>query len=301
MTMVDSPRTAESIAEVNGIEINFDTIGNPADIPILMIHGLGAQLISWDDEFCEQIAARGHYLIRFDNRDAGHSTHFTDVGMPDLVAYMAAWMSGNKLEAPYYLSDMAADAVGLLDHLGIKSANILGVSMGGMIAQKLVIDYPDRVRTLTSIMSTTGRPELDPPTPEAITLLTSPSASDLAAYIEQQLASARVLNGPKYPVDEARIRRRAPLLWNRGLSPEGTARQLVAVVSSEGRHEALQKVTVPTLVIHGDADPLVPLAGGLDTAESVPNAKLHIMQGVGHAIPMQIWDEIIEIITSHFR
>ena len=211
---------------------------------------------------------------------------------------MAA-MQGKPVQAPYLLSDMADDVVGLLDALGIASAHIVGASMGGAIAQTLAIHHPERVRTLTSIMATSGAPGLPPPTPEALAMLLRPAPTTQAAYFEGYVQTWNLLRAGSFPLDEARDLSRAGQNFARGLNPAGVARQLVAIVASGSRKEALAGVRVPTLVIHGDVDPLVPLACGVDVAESVPGAKLLVIKGMGHALPISMWPQIIDAIAAH--
>jgi len=212
---------------------------------------------------------------------------------------MEAIAQGQAAQAPYTLRDMAADAVGLLDALGIETAHVVGASLGGMIAQEMAIHHPDRVRTLTSIMSTTGAPDLPPSKPEAMAVLLTPAPMDRAGYIEFSLGVSRVLNGPVLPLDEEFLRASAGRIYDHGLSPAGTARQFAAVLTSGSRREALRSVGVPTLVIHGDADPLVPVEGGIDTAESVPGAALMVVEGMGHHIPVAVAPRIVGAIVRH--
>ena len=285
--------------EANGIEIVYDTFGEPSASPMLLVMGLGQQMIFWDEEFCIQLAAQGYWVIRFDNRDVGLSTKFDEAGVPDILALMQAAAQGEAVQAPYLLCDMADDAVGLLDALGIESAHVVGVSMGGMIAQEMAIHHPARVHTLTSIMSSTGNPDLPPPTPEAMAILVTPAPTDRAGYIESSVQTWRVLNGPVFPLDEDLARESAGQSFDRGLSPAGLARQLAAILASESRREALKSVAIPTLVIHGDADPLVPVEGGIDTANSVPGAGLMIIEGVGHDLPPAVEPQVIEAIVRH--
>jgi pimeloyl-ACP methyl ester carboxylesterase len=285
--------------EVNGINIVYDTFGDPAAIPFLLIMGLGGQLVSWDEDFCFQLAAEGYWVIRFDNRDVGLSTKFYEIGTPNILEFMSAVMMGQEVKAPYLLTDMAADAVGLLDALDIASAHVLGVSMGGMIAQTMAIHYPDRVRTLTSIMSSTGDVSLPQPGPQALSLLTEPAPREREAYLDYSVRTWRILGSPGFRFDEDRVRRRAGLSFDRGLNPPGFARQLAAILASGSRREALRDVKIPTLVIHGTADPLVPVAGGIDTAESIPGARLMLIDGMGHDLPVDLWPRLLEAITQH--
>lgn len=294
------PHSDPASVEANGIEIVYDTFGEAsAAPPMLLIMGLGAQMIAWDEEFCAALAARGYWVIRFDNRDVGLSTRFDEAGVPDIPALMQAAAQGEAIQAPYTLRDMADDAVGLLDALGIESAHVVGISMGGGIAQEMTIHHPDRVRTLTSIMSSTGDPQLPPPKPEAAAILVTPAPTDRAGYIESSIKTWRVLSGPGYPLDEDRTRERAGRSFDRGLSPDGTARQLAAIMASGSHKEALKSVQVPTLVIHGDADPLVPVEGGIDTADSIPGAELMIIEGMGHSLPPEVAPQVIEAIARH--
>lgn len=284
---------------VNGIELVYDAFGEPSAPPMLLIMGLGAQMIGWEEEFCTDLAAHGYWVIRFDNRDVGLSTRLDEAGIPDVVALMQAQARGESVQAPYTLRDMAGDAVGLLDALEAESAHVVGASMGGMIAQEMAIHHPERVRTLTSIMSSTGNPELPPPTPEAMSILVTPFPTDREGYLERSVQMWRILGGPGFPLDEDRARKKAEQAFERGLSPEGTTRQLAAVLASGSRKEALQAVTVPTLVIHGDADPLVPVECGMDTAKSVPDAELLVIEGMGHELPPAVAARVIAAIVRH--
>lgn len=297
--MPPEQRTAAAIAQANGIALCYDTFGDPLAPPLLLIMGLASQMIAWDDEFCAQLAARGYRVIRFDNRDIGLSTRFTEAGVPDVAAAFMAAMQGKPVSAPYLLSDMADDAVGLLDALGIDKAHVVGASMGGAIGQTLAIRHAQRLRTLTSIMATTGAPGLPPPTPEALAMLFKPTPTDQAAYFESYRQTWKLLRAGSFPLDEARDLARAGQIFARGLNPAGVARQLTAIVASGSRKEALAAVRVPTLVIHGDADPLVPVACGVDTAGSIPNASLLIIEGMGHALPITLWPRIIDAIAAH--
>lgn len=290
-----------SSAKVNGIEIAYDTFGDPAHPPLLLIMGLGAQMIAWDEAFCRELASRGYWVIRFDNRDVGLSTKFDEAGVPNMLAMLQAQMQGEPVQAPYTLQDMADDATGLLDALEVDSAHIVGASMGGMIAQEMAIRHPERVRTLTSIMSSTGNPDLPPPKPEAITVLITAPPATKEAYIEYGLKTWKILSGPGYPPDEARVAERAARFFDRGLSPAGTSRQMAAILASGSRKESLQSVSIPSLVIHGDADPLVPVEGGIETADTIPNAELLIIEGMGHDLPPSLAPEVIKAIVQHAK
>lgn len=291
--------TPPAFTNANGIELCYDAFGDPQAPPLLLIMGLAAQMIAWDDEFCDRLAARGYRVVRFDNRDIGLSTRLDRAGVPDVPAAFAAAMQGQPIAAPYLLRDMADDAVGLMDALGIEAAHVVGASMGGAIGQTLAIHHPTRLRTLTSIMATSGARGLPPPTPEALAILLKPTPTDQAGYFESYVRTWNVLRAGHFPLDEARDLTRAGQNFARGLNPAGVARQLVAILASGSRKEALATVRLPTLVIHGDADPLVPLACGVDTAESIPGAKLLIVKGMGHALPISMWPQIIDAIAAH--
>jgi len=270
-----------ALVNANGIQIEHETFGDPAAKPLLLIMGLGAQMTRWPVAFCEGLAARDHYVIRFDNRDIGLSTHLEDAGLPDIAALGAAVAQGKPAEAPYSLDDMANDAVGVLDALQINSAHICGASLGGMIAQTLTINHPTRVRSLISVMSSSGNRDLPPPAPEAIAALMSPAAQDREGTIQRALDTAKVIGSPAYPTPEAELRERAGADFDRSFYPIGTARQLAAITVQKDRRPELAKITVPSLIIHGKADALVPLTSGLDTHESIPNSQLMAVEGMG--------------------
>ena len=286
-------------ARANGIDLTFDTFGNATDPPLLLIMGLGTQMIGWDDAFCAQLAAHGRHVVRFDNRDIGQSTKFTQLGVPDVGQVLQAQMLGRPINAPYLLADMADDALGLLDALGIASAHVVGASMGGAIAQTLAIRNPSRVRTLTSIMASSGAPSLPPPTPEAMQALLTPTPLDYAGYLDRYIKTWNILRAGSFPEDEARDAERARAAFERGLNPAGVARQLVAIIASGSRRPALVNLKTPTLVIHGDADPLVPLAHGQDVAAAVPGARIEVIPRMGHALPISMWPRIVAAIARH--
>ena len=294
-------KSPETIVKVNGVDLCYDTFGDPHNPAMLLVMGLGSQMIRWLDVFCEQLAANGYFVIRFDNRDVGKSTKFEEAGIPNIMSMLLEVQQGKAVSAPYTLADMAKDAVGLLDVLKINVAHVVGVSLGGMIAQTMTINYPDRVQTLTSIMSSTGNPDLPQPKPEAQMMLLQAPPSDRDEYIEYTVKRQQVLSGPHYPLDEVNVRDLAARTFDRSVYPQGTARQLAAILASGSRKDALKKVQTPTLVIHGDADPLVPIEGGKDTAASVPGAQLVIIKGMGHDIPPKVAPKIIELITKHAK
>lgn len=299
--MSETEREAgERFAKVGELEICCQTFGRPSDPPLLLIAGLGAQMILWEDEFCAGLAERGLWVVRFDNRDVGKSSPIDWRPPADVGAAIAGRPRGERIAAPYLLKDMAADSVGLMDALGIARAHVVGASMGGMIAQEVAIHWPERVRSLTSIMSTTGDPRLPPPTPAVMTVFTQPPPKTPEEYVEANVAAWLIFRGPGYPEDEKRDRARAIRAAQRGFNPEGGQRQMLAVYASGSRKKTLPNVKAPTLVIHGADDPLLPLAAGEDTAATIPGAKLVVLPRMGHALPLAVWprviDEIMELV-----
>jgi pimeloyl-ACP methyl ester carboxylesterase len=284
------------LARANGIELCYEIFGDAGAEPLLLIMGLGAQMILWDDDFCRQLAARGFRVIRFDNRDIGQSSKLSGGKRLGAVELLKLRFLKIPVAAPYTLHDMAKDVVGLMDTLGIKSAHLVGASMGGMIAQEVAISFPQRVRSLTSIMSTTGNPKVPPPTREATAVLMAPPPATREEYLERFAQTWKVLRVGSFPEDEKLDRSRAERSYERGLNPAGVARQLRAILASGSRKERLASVKAPTLVIHGTVDPLVRPEGGKDTAASIPGAKLLMIDGMGHAIPLPMWPEIIDAI-----
>jgi pimeloyl-ACP methyl ester carboxylesterase len=257
--------------------------------------GLGAQLTLWPMPMIEELVARGFRAIRYDNRDVGLSTKFEGAEAPAMTAIVAALMTGAKPDVPYLLADMAADAVGLLDALGIDKAHVMGASMGGMIAQMVAATYPDRVLSLTSIMSTTGNPMLPPASPEAMAVLTQrPTGTDEEAIVAHGVRAEKVIGSPGYPADEAVLTERVRAGFRRMHYPPGFARQMAAIVGSGDRRAALSTITAPTMVIHGADDPLVPLAGGRDTAETIPGAKIVEIPGMGHNLPEPLIGQVLD-------
>jgi pimeloyl-ACP methyl ester carboxylesterase len=283
----------EQRANSNGIEIVYETIGDPADPPLLLVMGLGMQLIHWDIELCEQLAERGFQVIRFDNRDSGHSTH---VNAP--VPPIGRAMAGLRIDPPYLLSDMAADAFGLLDELGHERAHVVGVSMGGMIAQSMAIARPERVASLTSIMSTTGQRRVSFPRPRAWKVLLGRAPRDREAFIQQSVNVFRLIGSPGFPTDVERLRAVAAVAFERDRDPAGTPRQLAAILASGDRTPALRQLYVPTVVMHGRSDPLVPFRGGVATARAVPGAELIAIPGMGHDLPREIWPRLIDAVSG---
>jgi pimeloyl-ACP methyl ester carboxylesterase len=284
----------------NGIRIEYATFGSEADPALLLVMGLGAQMTRWDDAFCELLAERGLRVIKFDNRDVGLSTHLTDVGAPRMSDIVAALAEGATPEVPYTLQDMAADGFGLLDALGIDRAHICGASLGGMIVQTMALDRPERVLSMTSIMSSTQHPSLPAAHPDAAAVLQQPPAISRNEAIERAVTSSRIIGSPGYPADPKRIRERAAQDYDRAFDPAGVARQMAAAVVATGtRRERLTRLEVPTLVIHGADDPLVPLACGEDTAAAIPDAELLVIDGMGHDLPVELHERLAEAIAAH--
>jgi pimeloyl-ACP methyl ester carboxylesterase len=287
------------IAHANGIDICYEIFGDAKAEPMLLIMGLGAQMVLWDDAFCEKLAERGFRVIRFDNRDIGKSSWLSGGKKLSALELLKLRFLKIPVSAPYRLRDMATDTVGLMDALGIRSAHIVGASMGGMIAQEIAITFPERVRSLTSIMSTTGSPKVPPPTREASAMLMAPPPRTKEEYFERFAQTWKLLRVGSFPEDEAHDRANAERTYARGLNAAGVGRQLRAILASGSRKERLRTVTAPTLVIHGTVDPLVHPFGGKDTAVSIPGAKLLMIEGMGHALPIPMWPQIIEAIDRH--
>ena len=275
----------ERLAPVNGIEIAYQEAGDLDAAPLMMVMGLGTQMLGWDEEFCVLLAERGFRVVRFDNRDIGHSTMLESAGVPGRVDLFL----GRRESAAYLLSDMAADATGLMDHLGIESAHVVGASMGGMIGQTLAIEYPERVRSLVSIMSTTGNRWVGTPTLKVFGLLLAEAPKGRDAYIERIVKTFKVVGSPGYPMDEERFRELAGRLYDRSHNPRGVLRQMHAISASGDRTAALRKLKLPVTVIHGTRDPLVRPSGGRATAKAIPGARLRIVEGMGHDLPRALW------------
>jgi pimeloyl-ACP methyl ester carboxylesterase len=291
--------TNVAFASANGMRLCYETFGDPAAPPLLLIMGLATQMILWDDDFCAQLAARGFHVIRFDNRDIGMSTKLEHARTPSFAEMMLSHATGLRFRVPYLLRDMAADTAGLMDALGIASAHVVGASMGGAIAQEMAVLYPQRVRTLTSIMSTTGNPKLPGPTRPALAVLGKKPPQDRAGYVREYVATWHVLSGDHFPFDPERFARHGANSFDRGINPAGAARQLFAMIASGNRKKSLATVTVPTLVIHGTEDPLIPAAAGVDTAQTIPGARLELIEGMGHSFPREVWPRIIDAIATH--
>jgi pimeloyl-ACP methyl ester carboxylesterase len=285
-------------ANNHGIEIEYDTIGDPSDEPLLLVMGFTAQMIAWDEKFCQALADKGYFVIRYDNRDCGLSSHLDGV-LVDMAAVFSARMTGGDVPpVPYTLSDMADDGMAVLDALGIDRAHIVGASMGGMIVQTMAIEHPQRLRTVTSIMSMTGELDYGQAAPEAMAALMTPPPSDRAQAIEASVEGSKIFSSPRY-FDAARTREQAGESYDRAFYPEGAGRQMGAIVASGDRAEGLRGVNLPFLVIHGRADKLIGLSGGERTAELVPGANLVVLNDMGHDLPEPLWPFVIDVIASH--
>ncbi len=272
------------------IEIAYETIGDSTGIPLLLVHGLGRQLVAWHPDLIKQLVSRGYQVTIFDNRDAGESTHFPEAGVPDI----GRLIERDPGAAVYTLDDLADDAMGLLDVLGWRSAHVLGVSMGGMIAQAMAIRHTERLRCLTSIMATTGAADVGQASDAAMATLLSPPSTTREEYRENSVAGYSVLASTGFAHDLEQIRVRAGLEWDRGYDPDGTIRQVAAIVAGGDRTEALGELRVPTLVVHGDADPLVNVSGGRATAAAIRGAELLEVEGMGHDLPREVWPRLFD-------
>ncbi|MFT4286907.1 alpha/beta fold hydrolase [Nocardioides sp.] len=277
-----------------GIELCYQTFGSPEDEPLLLVMGLGGPMTWWDPEFCQLLADAGFFVIRYDNRDVGRSSR-----MRGRVTFQQLAMAfvGRPIKAPYSIPDLAGDALGLLDHLGIEAAHVVGISMGGMIAQTMAVTAPERVRSLTSIMSTTGNRKVGWQHPILIPgLLTKVRTKE--EYVASGLKMWRLIGSPDYPVSEADLRSRGESTWDRGGSTAGVARQMLAVLTQPDRTKALRQLTVPTTVIHGLADRMVNVSGGRATAKAVPGSQLLLVKGMGHDLPQPLWPTFVGTIRA---
>ncbi|MDX6583173.1 MAG: hypothetical protein QOI10_2357 [Solirubrobacterales bacterium] len=286
--------TGERIAPSNGIELCYEEFGDPGGTPLVLIMGLATQMIHWDDAFCGLLAERGYRVVRFDNRDIGHSTKIDSAGTPGTGA-----MTFGYGRPAYLLADMAADTVGLLDHLGIERAHIVGASMGGMIAQQVAIDHPERALSLCSIMSTTGNRRFRFPRWRAFSLLMAKPPSSREGYIEQAVKTFKVIGSPAYPMNEPRFRELVGRAYDRCFHPPGVARQLHAINCSGNRTKRLRRLALPAVVIHGTADPLVRPIGGRETARAIRGARMVTIDGMGHDLPPELHERFVDEIDSN--
>jgi pimeloyl-ACP methyl ester carboxylesterase len=281
-------------ARVGDLDLAYETFGNAGDPPVLLVMGLATQMIGWPDDFCAGLADRGHFVVRFDNRDTGLSTHLDSAGAADVLAVLG----GDSTSVPYALADLADDTVGLLDALGLDDVHVVGASMGGMIAQLVAVRHPARVRSLTSIMSTTGDPSVGGPSDAALAVLLAPPAGDRENAVQRVVDTYRVIGSPGFEFDESSVRDRAGLSFDRAYDPAGVTRQLGAILTTPDRTRDLKAVSVPTLVIHGSEDALVNVSGGRATAAAVPGAELVVVDGMGHDLPREVWPELTDRICA---
>jgi pimeloyl-ACP methyl ester carboxylesterase len=289
--MVSASRSG--IVPANGMQIAYETFGDPGGRPLLMVMGLGAPMLVWRPELCALLAERGFFVIRFDNRDVGRSTHLREAPPPNLMAAM----TGDVSSASYTLDDMAEDGFALLDALELAAAHVLGASLGGMIAQVMAARRPGRVLSLTSIMSTPA-PGLSNPDPRAQAVLMRSPATSREASIAQMIEVSRITGSPAYPLDEQWCAELAGQLWDLGRDPAGVMRQMMAIFASGDRTEAVRGIRVPTLVVHGDSDPLINVAAGRRTAELIAGAELLIIPGMGHELPRPVWPALADALCA---
>jgi pimeloyl-ACP methyl ester carboxylesterase len=284
-------------ASANGLKITYDSFGDPADPVMILIMGLGTQMIHWNDQFCRLLASKKLWVIRFDNRDIGQSSWLINSPVPSAWDFIGNGLFRKKINAPYLLDDMADDTLALMDVLTIKKAHLVGASMGGMIAQCIALKYPTRVNSLTSIMSTTGDRSLPKPRIRVGAKLLKPLANEIEQYVAQNLSVWRMLHGEHFPFDHDSIEKVIRGSWQRGVNPAGVVRQLSAIIDSPDRTRGLQQLQIPSLIIHGDIDPLVPVECGIATAAAISGSKLKIIEGMGHTLPVQLWRQIVDDIA----
>jgi pimeloyl-ACP methyl ester carboxylesterase len=291
----DSTASGEQFAQLGQVRLCYETFGDPGAPPLLLVMGLASQMLVWEEGFCELLAGRGFRVIRYDNRDVGRSTILRDAPVPKRWQLAVRDPRG----APYSLDQMADDAAGLLAHLELPAAHVVGASMGGMIAQALAIRHPDRVLSLVSIMSTTGARRVGRPHPRLALRMLRRVARDRDGYIADHIQTYRDIGSPAYSFDEEARRELAGRMFDRGIHPAGSARQIAAIVTASDRTAALRRLRMPTTVIHGDADPLVNVSGGRATAAAIPDATLVIMPGMGHDLPRELWPKIADAIVAN--
>jgi pimeloyl-ACP methyl ester carboxylesterase len=283
-------------AQANGIQLEYEVVGDPAARPLLLVQGLGAQLVSIEERFCAELAARGFMVIHFDNRDVGLSTRLDRAEAPEL----AAVFEGDRSSLAYTLEDMADDAAGLLDAVGVRRAHLAGVSLGGMVAQLVAVRHPGRVLSLASIMSTTGDRRVGQPSAEGAGVLFTPMPAERDRYLEQAVQNAMIGSaGTAFPFDAEAVRQAAARGYDRAYYPDGVARQLAAALAATDRTEALRSLRVPTLVVHGDADKIIGVSGGEATAAAAPGARLLRIPGLGHELPQGVWATLADAIAEN--
>ena len=288
------PVSEELFAEVApGVQLCYQTFGSPDGDPLVLVMGLGGPMTWWDPELCTMLAEAGFQVVRFDNRDTGRSSRMKGrVTRAQLVRSFV----GRGSRPPYTLSDMAADAFGLMDHLGWESAHVAGVSMGGMIVQTMAVDQPRRVRSLTSIMSTLGKRTVGWQHPSLLPALIGPRAPGREAYIDSSARMWKLIGSPGFPVDDAKVRSRAEETFDRGVSASGVMRQMLAILNQPNRSRALASLRIPAAVVHGSADKMVHVSGGRATAQAIPGAELLVIDGMGHDMPVDLFETLTAVI-----
>ena len=289
-------------ARTNGIEVEYETQGDATSgRPLLLLRGLGTQMIQWAPAFKDALVEGGHFLVPFDNRDVGQSPWLDDAGTPSIPGVVAALREGREPGLPYTLHDMADDMAGLMDAVDLETAHVAGISMGGMLTTVFGHRYPTRARSLVPIMASTGNPELPPPTKAALEALLTPAPTEREAYIEHFMWTSKAISSPAYPTPEAVRAKEAGRVYDRAFHPSGTARQYAAIVAAGDRRAAMAAITAPTLVIHGVDDPLVPVEAGRDVAATIPGAELLEIPGMGHDVPPGLHRKIASAISDHTR
>ena len=289
-------------AHTNGINLEYETFGDPKNPAILLIMGLGAQLILWPEEFCETLARAGHYVIRFDNRDVGLSSKVVHRQRPRLMHAAVKSLLGFPLKVPYTLDDMARDTAGLMDALQLGDAHVVGASMGGMIAQILAAKHPERVRSLVLLMTTSGNPRLPAPSLKLrLRLVKRPSSKDRESLIRHSMETWRLIGSPHFPPHEGVLRAKVERSFDRGAYPRGMAHQTLAIIASGSRVPLLKRISAPTLVIHGEKDPLIPVAAAHDLVRHIPGAGIEIIEGMGHDLPPELLPKLAEMILRQVR
>jgi pimeloyl-ACP methyl ester carboxylesterase len=285
----------ETCVLVGGVELCYERFGDPSDPAVLLVMGLGTQMLGWHEAFCAELASRGFHVVRFDNRDIGRSSRLDEAPVPTLRQLALR----NRKAASYSLADMADDAIGLLDHLGIEQAHVVGASMGGMIAQTIAFRHPQRVLSLVSIMSNTGARWTGQPALRVLPVFLKPAPRSREGYVEHTLALYDAIGSPGFERDRDELREMFGRAWDRGVDPAGSARQLAAIQTSGNRAADLKRITAPTMVIHGTADKLVHPSGGRATAKAIPGAELRMVEGMGHDLPRGAWAQIISAIVEN--
>ena len=287
--------------QANGITFEYMRSGPADGEPLLLIHGVGAQLIQWPPEWIAAFEREGFSVIRFDPRDIGLSTHLDHLGFPDLMGAIEAHARGEKADIPYTVIDLADDVAGLLDALGIESAHVLGVSLGGIVSQSLVADHPHKVRSLTIVMSHSSNPDAPPPTPDVLTKPIPDPREDEEGFVAGSLEMYRAIGSPRFPIPDDRLRQFALEPMRRAFDPAGFVRQLAAGRTAPDRRAELRKLTIPAIVVHGVQDPLIPIAGGQDIADNIPGAYMVRIDGLGHDAPPQLADTLASLAALNAR